>query len=134
MILRPLLALLLALAALPAWAQPEVAGRWLLDKERSLLSLTAANTMKPAEAAEVVSMFADAEVNFEGPKMRVALGPQKVTCDWQWGQGGEIAFKACVDEKNRPAPGGPDRLVLTDDGLLRFYEQDGSALTFRRGG
>ena len=135
MLLRySLLALLVpaALGAAPAWAEPEIAGRWAVDKELSLVSLTASKTMTPKEATDILASFGDSAVVFEGAKMNVLMGPQSITCDWTWGTAQEIKYTACLDEKQQPAPGGPAKIELSQDNLLRFVEADGSAMTFKR--
>jgi hypothetical protein len=131
---RSLLALLIpaALIGAPAWAEPDIAGRWSVDKEASLISLTASKTMTPKEAADILGSFGDSAVVFEDSKMKVLMGPQSITCDWTWGAAQEVKYTACLDEKQQPAPGGPAKIEVGADGLLRFVESDGSAMTFKR--
>lgn len=116
---------------LPALAA-EIEGRWVLDPALSLTTLTASKTTSPAEAAQVVTMFGQAEIRFKGTEASIALGPLPVTCTWAWSEQQEIRLTACKDKRKQPAPAGPVRLELHADGALRYIEEGGSALAFKR--
>lgn len=132
---RLLAALPLALLAItPATAEPDVLGRWVVDRERSLASLTASKTVGAEEAGQILAMFGNATVEFQAGRLSLAIGPQTLGCDWSWGAGQEIAFRNCLNQRKQPAPGAPEKMVLGEDGFIRFIEADGSALTFRRAG
>ncbi|PWR19695.1 hypothetical protein [Zavarzinia compransoris] len=124
------LAALLVPAAAAA-AEVQVEGRWVLDPALSLVTLTANNAASPAEAAQVVALFRDAEIRFKGGNAQISVGPLPVTCGWTWGEGREIRLTACKDKRQQPAPAGPVRLELGTDGALRYVEDGGSALAFK---
>lgn len=121
-----------ALAA-PSLAAPSLDGHWTVDPNATRQSLVKGGEMTPAEVKSVLDMFGTMTLDFTGgAKMTATMAPQSVTCDWAWGDGQRILYSGCVDQDKNPAPGGPDKLELSPDDTILFYQNDGSALTFKR--